>query len=165
MRGLRLLLVVLALVVGAAAAAAAEPPAGTKNFSAPSGVPNYFSNEAGAPMGHGGIVHPFARGQSFAAESPRAPARMAARRHSSRHHVASRGRHRATRLAAAKSRHRPAKVAAAKAKPAKTASARSGSERETAARAPAQAEAQPIKAAVPNRPAPAKAKPAPHHAG
>jgi len=41
-----------------APAIAVEPPPGTKNFTVPSGVPNYFSNEVGAPHGSGGIVRP-----------------------------------------------------------------------------------------------------------
>jgi hypothetical protein len=55
-----------AALLSAASLAIAEPPAGTKNFNAPDGAPNYFSNESG-PVMHQAAPLPAA---------PQAPARM-----------------------------------------------------------------------------------------
>ncbi|MGC2411973.1 MAG: hypothetical protein WA459_04660, partial [Stellaceae bacterium] len=41
----------LALAVAGARADAVEAPPGSKNFTPPSGVPNYFSNESGPFQG------------------------------------------------------------------------------------------------------------------
>src|SRR5258708_13528035 len=86
----------LILTVGMAGspAIAVEPPPGTKNFSVPSGVPNYFSNEVGAAQGSGGIVRS-APAPSAIAAAPSGRSRVAvvAPRRGGRYHAAySRGR-------------------------------------------------------------------------
>lgn len=160
MRIVRLFAVLTALALSASIAVA-EPPAGTKNFTAPSGVPNYFSNEAGAPMTQRGVIHHVAPEPALTAEPARGSTRVAAaHRHRGRHHVASRHGHRATKLAAAKGKHRATKVASAKTRHTKTATARSGSERHAA---PAKAKATKTAARV--HTPPAKAKQPAHHAG
>jgi len=47
---LNILIATIAALLAAASSAYAEPPAGTKNFSAPGMAPNYFSNESGPVM-------------------------------------------------------------------------------------------------------------------
>src|SRR5258707_15311238 len=82
---------VLALVAtfAAAPAIAVEPPPGTKNFSVPSGVPNYFSNEVGAPHGSGGIVRPAPAPSAIAAApSGRSRGAVGAPRRGGRYHPA-----------------------------------------------------------------------------
>jgi len=96
----------LAVAVAAAPSGAIETPAGSKNFTAPGYVPNYFSSESapfqggtGARPGQPGAVPMFAapvpRGRSFHAYS--------SRRHGGRHWARglARGRYHATRGRAA----------------------------------------------------------------
>src|SRR5258708_1779207 len=88
------LVLVIVATFAAAPAIAVEPPPGTKNFTVPSGVPNYFSNEVGAPHGSGGIVRP-APAPSAVAVAPSGRSRVAvvAPRRGARYHTAhSRGR-------------------------------------------------------------------------
>jgi len=158
---------VLVVCMAVASAAAAEPPAGTKNFAPPSGVPNYFSNEAGAPLGSGGIVRPHAPRPTIVDEDEdQRPQRVvaSARHRDTRHHVSARDKRRAAKLAAARSKHRATKLAADKARKAKLTAAKSAGANRTAAHTPAKA--KPVEAAAQNRSAPAKPKQQPaHHAG
>jgi hypothetical protein len=88
------LVLVIIATFAAAPAIAVEPPPGTKNFSVPSGVPNYFSNEVGAAQGSGGIVRP-APAPSAVAVAPSGRSRVAVvtPRRGGRYHAAySRGR-------------------------------------------------------------------------
>ena len=124
---------ILAACLAVASAAAAEPPAGTKNFAPPGGVPNYFSNEAGAPLGSGGIVRPHGSRPSIVGEEEnQRPQRAIAsnRHHSVRHAAARRDRH-GSRHAAVKWKRRPTRFAAAKPKASRTA-ARSRSDHRAA---------------------------------
>lgn len=75
---------------------AVEPPSGSKNFSAPSGVPNYFSNESG-PFQGGAIARPASPGAGpvYATPAPRGRS-VATSRHRGRYASArgARGNHR-----------------------------------------------------------------------
>lgn len=130
-------LLVLAAGFIAIATAAAAQPVGTKNFTAPSGVPNYFSNEAGAPLGSGGIVHPrMPRVEVVEEEAPRARAKVASSsRRDTRHHASRRDKRRATKIASARAKHRT-RLAAEKARKAKLAAAKKKAATRTAAKAP-----------------------------
>src|SRR5438105_14299890 len=98
-------LVVAAVMAGAAPASAQLPSSGAKNFNAPGGVPNYFSNEAGAPPGSDGIIRPHGAPPPLAEEEvPERSKPVAARP-------------RPTRQAAAKSKRRTTKVAAKSKRP------------------------------------------------
>ena len=146
----------LFLAAGLAAVAAAAA-AQTKNFSPPSGVPNYFSNEAGAPLGSGGIVHPHMPRSAVVEEQDQPPARSrvaaAAHHRPVRHASAKRKRHE-TKFASSRSRHQAARHAEGKSRKTKTAAAKSRSERRASAHGMQQSQA--IKAAAQGRSAPAK---------
>jgi type IV secretory pathway VirB10-like protein len=153
----RLLLLAAGLIALATAAAAQ-----TKNFTAPGGVPNYFSNEAGAPLGSGGIVHPrMPRPEVVEEEAPRARAKVvSSSRRDTRRHVSLRDKRRAAKVAAARAKQRATKLAADKARKAKLAAAKKAATR-TAAEAPAKGEpvkGEPAKADGQGRSAPAKPK-------
>jgi hypothetical protein len=168
-------LLILAAGIVAIATAAAAQPVGTKNFTAPSGVPNYFSNEAGAPLGSGGIVHlRMPRAEVVEEEAPRARAKVASSsRRDTRHHASRRDKHRATKLASARAKHRATKLAAEKARKAKLAAAKKKAATRTAAKAPAKGEpvkgepakGEPTKADGQGRSAPAKPKQQPASPG
>ena len=82
----RALCVALAVMLAAPAAGAIEPPSGSKNFTPPGSVPDYFSNESGPFRGAGGAVAaPPSAAPVVAAPAPH-PA-VAARRHVRRHLV------------------------------------------------------------------------------
>jgi hypothetical protein len=152
-------LILLGAILASAPAKAIDPPAGSKNFAVPSGVPNYFSNEAGAPPGSGGIVRPSGRRPTIVeAEPPRARAKVASsKRRDTRRHASARDKRRASKLAAARAKQRNSKVAADRARTTKVAAAK-----HPAARAPAKA--KPVKAAQ-SRSAPPKPKQPARHAG
>jgi hypothetical protein len=150
-------LILLAALLASAPAKAIDPPPGSKNFSVPRDVPNYFSNEAGAPPGSGGIVRPSgSRPAIVEAEPPRARAKVATnKRRDTRRHASARDKRRAAKLAAARAKQRATKLAAAKARKTKAAAAKSAATKQTTARAPAKA--KPIEAAQ-GRSTPAKPK-------
>ena len=96
LRALALGLALAATVAGGPAAAVAAPP-GSKNFTPPPDVPNYFSNESG-PF-QGGASARNAQSDTAAIAAPASPGRaMAASRRNARHH--------ATRFAKARGRSR-----------------------------------------------------------
>jgi hypothetical protein len=153
-------LVLTAGLCAAVPALAQFPASGTRNFTPPGGVPNYFSNEAGAPLGSGGIVHARpAPSAVAAAPSARVRVASAAHHHGSRHAAAKRGRH-ATRLAAARAKRRA--VAAAAHRRTRTA-ARTSASRHAAAHA--RDKTEPVKDAARGHAAPAKEKHPAHRAG
>lgn len=160
-------LVLAAAIVVAAPAVAQVPASGTKNFSVPGGVPNYFSNEAGAPLGSGGIVHPHTPQPSVAEEEQDRPSQraVASNRYRAARHVATakRGRH-GRRFAAAHSRHRATRFAAARKKAHRLAAARTGPNRQAAEHPSARGShsAKPIKAEAQNKPAAKPKQPARH---
>ena len=143
-----------ALVFAAVATAAAAQPIGTKNFTAPTGVPNYFSNEAGAPLGSGGIVHPRMPRVEIVEEAPsRSRARVASssRRDTGRH-VSARDKRRNTKLAAARKK-RATKLAAERARKAKLATVKKKADQKAAAaKAPATDKADEQGRATPAKP-------------
>jgi hypothetical protein len=155
-------LLILAAGIVAFATAAAAQPVGTKNFTAPGGVPNYFSNEAGAPLGSGGIVHPrMPRAEVVEEEAPRARANViSSSRRDTRRHVSVRDKRRAAKVAAARAKHRSTKLAAEKARKAKLAAAKKAATR-TAAKAPEKGKT--TKTDDQGRAAPAKPKQPPAH--
>ena len=83
------LLLGLAAAVVAPQARAADTSAGSKNFNAPTTVPNYFSNEAGPLQGPASETR---RGSLYsasgAAEAPQATARVVAAAPRPRQHIA-----------------------------------------------------------------------------
>lgn len=97
-RGIRRRMLVVCLMLAVAAAGtsyAIEPPPGSRNFTAPGFVPNYFSNEA-APF-HGGAAARPAQpvGDQFNAASPPTSRAAAPRRQARKGSVsASRAKHR-----------------------------------------------------------------------
>jgi hypothetical protein len=147
----------LVLCTVLAGPAFAEPPGGTKNFVTPGAVPNYFSNEAGAPLGSGGIVHPHMPRPAVIEEEEEEPpprATVAAAHHRSVHHFVSAKRKRhETRVASARDKHRGGRHA--EGKRTRTASAKSGSKRQAAGKAASRSRT--IKAAQ-GHSAPAKQK-------
>jgi len=102
LRALALGLALAAAVAGIPAAAAAAPP-GSKNFTPPADVPNYFSNESG-PFQGGANARNTQSDTSAIGALPASPGRaLTLSRRTARHHAAhlakARGR---TRLAHAK---------------------------------------------------------------
>jgi hypothetical protein len=82
------LAVVLTAVLGTGPALATDTGNGSKNFSAPSSVPNYFSNEAGPMLGAASETR---RGELYSgqtAQVPQATAPVAAAPYRERQHIA-----------------------------------------------------------------------------
>ena len=82
-------IVAAGLAIAAAAAvpsAVAEPPAGSRNFTPPAVVPNYFSNESGPVLGTP-AVRPAEPAPAPAAAAPAPPPPMAVERPPERRHV------------------------------------------------------------------------------
>jgi hypothetical protein len=80
--------VVLTAVLGTGPALAADTGNGSKNFSVPSSVPNYFSNEAGPMLGPAAETR---RGELYSnqtAQAPQATAPVAAAPYRGRQHIA-----------------------------------------------------------------------------
>jgi len=151
-----------ASLVAVATAAAAQ----TKNFVPPTGVPNYFSNEAGAPLGSGGIVHPHMPRSAVVEEQDQPAARSrvaAAAHHGPVHHASAKRKRHETKLASARGKRQAARHADNKSRKAKTAAAKSHAERRASARGTQQSQA--IKAAVQGRSTPAKPKQPARHSG
>ena len=95
-------LALAAALVLAAPASAVEPPPGTKNFTPPSSVPNYFSNESGPFGGGGAIARSVPPGNivpMIAAPAPRGRVTVAARSAGRRHLAHNAKAKRQTRLA------------------------------------------------------------------
>ena len=108
----------VAVIVGFAAPGVAEPPAGSKNFSSPGFVPNYFSNESGPVMQNPAPLPD----QAIPAPVTAAPARqpspaVAVERKAARH---------AVKAARSQDRHRTAHAKAGAANKRKVVSAKSG---------------------------------------
>jgi hypothetical protein len=103
LRALALGLALAALVAGGRAAAVAAAPAGSKNFTPPSDVPNYFSNESGPFQGGANARDGQSDTAAIAAASASRGRAVTLSRRNPRHHAArlakARGR---TRLAHAK---------------------------------------------------------------
>jgi hypothetical protein len=102
----RVLALAFAVLLIGSPAFAIDPPAGTKNFAVPPGVPNYFSNEVGAAPGSGGIVRSApVPGQTVVVPVPssRGSAVVSSRR-GGRHYAYARGRGHGSRYAATRSR-------------------------------------------------------------
>ena len=161
-RGRRRLAVAVCVALAAALAGtpvdAVEAPAGSRNFSPPSNVPNYYSNESGPFQGgaNARTAQPGA-GPAYAAPAPRSRIAAASRRI---------GRHHARGTATARGRYRLARGKAGvhhrqfvHARIVHAGAARSGK-----ALRPRMVQAQPRSArskaaAVRSRPAPGKGKP------
>jgi hypothetical protein len=82
------LAVVLTAVLGTGPALAADTGNGSKNFSVPASVPNYFSNEAGPMLGPASETRRGDLYSSQTAQAPQAAAPVAAAPYRERQHVA-----------------------------------------------------------------------------
>jgi hypothetical protein len=80
--------VVLTVALIAGPALAADTGNGSKNFSAPSSVPNYFSNEAGPLLGPAAETRRGELYSSQTAQAPQATATIAAAPSRERQHIA-----------------------------------------------------------------------------
>jgi hypothetical protein len=141
----------LAIAVAGAPADAVEAPPGSKNFTPPADVPNYFSNESGPFQGGANARNaPSDTAPIVAAPAARGGAVTAARRDARRHAARGRGRTRlahgkaaaprqfahaarGARVSASKTAHAQARPASGKAIAAKSPAAASKGKRVAAA--------------------------------